>query len=107
MKKKHDKAFKEHAVNLWLGGTQPAQVIADQLGVKRDRLYVWKQELERSGRPPQKLGAAKERTAEEWQEEVQRLQRQNQWLRQEREILKKTLGILSAPAESDTNDLSK
>src|ERR1700677_1758444 len=107
MRKKHDKAFKEHAVNLWLGSDQAAQVIADQLGVKRDRLYVWKQELERAGRPPQKPVPPEERTAEQWQEEVERLQRQNQWLRQEREILKKTLGILSAPAESDTNASSK
>jgi transposase len=107
MHKKHDKAFKEHAVNLWLGGRQSAQVIADQLGCKRDRLYAWKHELERSGRPSPRPVAPKDRTAAEWQEEVQRLQRQNQWLRQEREILKKTLGILSAPAESDTNGLSK
>jgi len=46
MKKKiFDKAFKEHAVNLWLGSGKSAREIADELGIKPDRLYTWKQAL--------------------------------------------------------------
>lgn len=42
-KKTYDKAFKEHAVNLWLGSGKSAQEVADELGIKRDRLYTWKE----------------------------------------------------------------
>ena len=45
----YNKAFKEHAVNLWLGSGKSAQEIADELGIKRDRLYTWKQQLDPAG----------------------------------------------------------
>ena len=98
--KSYDKAFKEHAVNLWLGSGKSAQEVADELGIKRDRLYTWKMELE-PGPAPKASGAAL--SPEQLQQEVQRLQLENQRLRQQRDILKKTLGILSEPSSSDTN----
>lgn len=96
-----DRAFKEHAVNLWQGSGKSAQAIADELGIKRDRLYIWKQQLEQTtaGKPAPPAGAH----PEQLQREVARLQLENQRLRQQRDILKKTLGILSEPLSSDTN----
>jgi transposase len=101
--KSYDQAFKEHAVNLWLGSGKSAQEIADELGIKRDRLYTWKQQLDPAA--PGGKGAAALATGrpEQLEREVQRLQRENRWLRQQRDILKKTLGILSEPPNSDTN----
>ena len=98
--KTYDKAFKEHAVNLWLGSGKSAQEIADELGIKRDRLYVWKEQLDRT--TDQKSGT-REFSPEQLQREIQRLQLENQRLRQQRDILKKTLGILSEPPSSDTS----
>jgi transposase len=103
MSKAHDQAFKEHAVNLWQASNRSAQAIADELGIKRDRLYVWKQELSRSAAPAAHTLAPHARTAEQWQQEAKRLERENQQLRQEREILKKTLGILSEPSRNAAN----
>jgi transposase len=100
MSKPHDRAFKEQAVNLWQASNRSAQEIADELGIKRDRLYVWKQELNLSAPPAANTLAPHARTAEQWQQEAKRLERENQQLRQEREILKKTLGILSEPSRS-------
>lgn len=102
--KTYDKAYKEHALNLWLGSGKSAQEIADELGIKRDRLYTWKQQLD-SARGKGIAGSAA-RSPEQWQREVERLRRENQWLRQQRDILKKTLGILSEPPSSDTNGLN-
>ncbi len=104
MSKAHDRAFKEQAVNLWQASSRSAQEIADELGIKRDRLYVWKQELNRSAGPATNTLAPHARTAAQWQQEAKRLERENQQLRQEREILKKTLGILSEPSRSAANE---
>ena len=98
--KTYDKAFKEHAVNLWLGGGKSAQEVADELGIKRDRLYTWKQELEAA---PARKECKEPLSPEEMQRELQRLQLENHRLRQQRDILKKTLGIYSEPQNSDTS----
>jgi transposase len=103
MSKPHDRAFKEHAVNLWQASNRSAQEIADELGIKRDRLYVWKQELNQLAPPAPNALAPHARTVEQWQQEAKRLQRENQQLRQQRDILKKTLGILSEPSRSAVN----
>lgn len=98
--KSYDKAFKEHAVTLWLGSGKSAQEVADELGIKRDRLYSWKMELEPGPAPKTSQAAL---GPEQLQREVQRLELENQRLRQQRDILKKTLGILSEPSSSDTD----
>jgi transposase len=103
MSKAHDRAFREQAVNLWQASSRSAQEIADELGIKRDRLYVWKQELSRLAPPATNSLTPHARTAEQWQQEAKRLQLENQQLRQEREILKKTLGILSEPSRNAAN----
>ncbi len=103
--KKFDKAFKEHAVNLWLGSGKSAREIALELGIKPDRLYTWKDVLGMGSAPPGGRGGAepKRRRPEELEAELARLQRENQYLRQQRDVLKKTLGILSEDPNSATN----
>ena len=102
-KKSFDKAFKEHAVNLWLGSGKSAAEIAAELGIKPDRLYTWKQTM-----TPVPLGGEggtglRRRRPEELEAELAQLRRENQYLRQQRDILKKTLGILSEDPNSATN----
>ncbi len=105
--KNYDKAYKEHAVNLWLGSGKSAREVAQELGIKPDRLYMWKQALypkesaAGGARPP-----GQKRRPEELEAEVARLQRENDYLRQQRDILKKTLGILSEDPKNATNGLS-
>ncbi len=105
--KNYDKAFKEHAVNLWLGSGKSAREIAPELGIKPDRLYMWKQARYPKGATacgPRLPG--KKRRPEELEAEVARLQRENEYLRQQRDILKKTLGILSEDPKNATNGLN-
>ncbi len=89
-------------MNLWLGSGKSAREVALELGIKPDRLYMWKQALypkdSATARPP-----GKKRRPEELEAEVARLQRENEYLRQQRDILKKTLGILSEDPKSATN----
>lgn len=100
-KSPYDKAFKEHAVNLWLGSGKSAQEVADELGIKRDRLYMWKQA--QHPQPVKSADAKPPRTPEQLEAELAQLRRENQYLRQQRDILKKTLGILSEDPNSASN----
>jgi transposase len=94
-KTSYDKAFKEHAVNLWLASGKSAQEVANELGIKRDRLYIWKEALDKKPSDCQAGSVTKRRTAQQLEQELAQLQCENQMLRQQRDILKKTLGILS------------
>ena len=83
-----DEAFKRDAVALLLKGDQPIQQLATDLGVSHWNLRDWK-----------KLygPAAPVRSSEALEMELRALRRENERLRAQRDILKKTLGILVEP----------
>ena len=83
-----DEAFKQEAVALLLQGDKPITQLADDLGVSPKSLRDWK---ERYG-PPEPV-----RSTEALEIEVRALRRENERLRTQRDILKKTLGILVEP----------
>jgi transposase len=92
-RRKFDKAFKREAVALWLNSGKTAGQIGAELGIGESRLYDWKKEF---GPTPPVSEAQKE-------SELEALRRENALLRQQRDILKKTLGIISEPPSSATN----
>jgi len=85
--RKYDKEFKRHAVSLWLDGNRSAIEVAEELGIKENLLYSWKKDFGPSSHQPLSQG--------ELEAELAALRRENAQLRQQREVLKKTLGILS------------
>ena len=89
-KKKFDKTFKQHAVELWLNSGKAATEVAAELGVHAQRLSAWRK-----------------RSAEQLEIENTGLRRENDYLRQQRDILKKTLGILSEPPSNAFNGLTR
>jgi len=98
LRRKYDRTFKREAVEHWLKSDKSAAAIGQELGIEANRLYRWKEQLG--------LHVASGTTAltlEELQVENARLRRDNEGLRQQREILKKTLGILSEPPRNATN----
>jgi transposase len=101
IRKKFDKAFKQRAVELWLNSGKRVTEVARELGIDPQRLCTWRSLL----RPPPRKGegAAAKPTTDQLESEIARLQRENQYLREQRDILKKTLGILSEPPTSDTS----
>jgi transposase len=93
--KRYDEAFKRQAVEHWLVSGQSARQIASELGINEQSLKVWKQKFKLlpAGQVAPTLDAL--------QAENRRLQRELHRAQQQRDILKKTLGIISAPSESD------
>lgn len=87
-RRKFDEAFKRDAVKLLLQGAKPLKQLAQDLGVSHWNLRDW----QRCYGPP-----APVRRAEVLEAELRALRRENEHLRAQRDILKKTLGILAEP----------
>jgi transposase len=87
----YTKEFKEEAVRLLeISGKSAAQIARD-LGVSDSAVYHWCKQLRQQGE--QALPGHGHQTAPE--EELRRLRRENELLRQERAILKKVVAIFS------------
>ena len=101
-RKKFDKVFKQHAVELWLSSGKAATEVAAELGIHPQRLSTWRK---RFAPPPPggEGGGGAKRSADQLEVENGGLRRENDYLRQQRDILKKTLGILSEPLTSVFN----
>jgi len=93
-RKRYDKEFKRNAVELLLNGEQDLAPLAQDLGVCPSTLRYWRDRyLDSQEGPPQ--GPPRGPTPRVTVEEVQRLRRENEKLKRQRDILKKALGILS------------
>ena len=101
-RKKFDNAFKQRAVELWLSSGRTATEVAAELGFKAQRLSAWRG---RFAPPPPggEGGGGAKRSAEQLETENSSLRREVDYLRQQRDILKKTLGILSETPTSAFN----
>jgi len=78
--------FKLEAVRQLALGRQPAAELARELGVPRNRLYKWREQLQAKGEDTAFPGPGRRRGADA---ELADLQRENARLREENEILKK------------------
>jgi transposase len=87
-KKTYSREFKEEAVRLVLQNGKRSQIARD-LGIQVSMLRRWQLELEQNG---EKAFPGKGKPVDE---ELAHLQRENQRLKQEVEILKKAMGILT------------
>lgn len=89
-KKTYDAEFKKQSVQLLIRSGRPLAQIARELGIEAWALRDWKKRLQPElAQQPETLEAMRVRIAQ--------LERDNLQLRQQREILKKTLGIVSNP----------
>jgi len=90
--RRYDREFKQNAVALIEGGRSISEVARD-LGVSHWSLSRWVKDAQ-SG---QKLSEPKTHSAETpEQRELRRLRQENDYLRRQRDILKKACSILSA-----------
>lgn len=89
-RRKFDGNFKRDAVLMWLNSGKSACQVGAELGVLPGRLYLWKKTH----------GPAGPAAPNQEESELEALRRENAQLRQQRDILKKTLGILSEPPNS-------
>ncbi len=85
--------YKQAALELWRASGRSAAKVAAELGIRPPLLYRWARlerlpEANKSGRKPR-------RSLEELEAENHRLRAENAKLLEQREVLKKSLGILS------------
>lgn len=84
--KTYTKEFKLEALRLVRESDRPASEIAMELGIRRNQLYKWAEQLEHSGDTAFK---GRGRPKKEDQAELTTLKQENDRLREEVEILKK------------------
>jgi len=82
----YTKEFKLEAIRLMDESDRPASEIAMKLGIRRNQLYKWKEQMTKKGDVP---SAKRGRPKKEDQSESARLRQENKRLREENEILKK------------------
>jgi transposase len=86
-RKRYTKEFKEEAVRLLETGDKPVTELARELGIRRNQLYKWKEQLTKKGDAAFPGHGGRPRKEDE--DEVVRLRRELKRVTEERDILKK------------------
>ena len=89
-KRRFTKEFKEEAVRLSEQSDLPIRQVAANLGLHEKVLHRWRREMDPSRRSKTRFAPGKGNVRDE---ELERLKKENQQLRMEREILKKAMGF--------------
>ncbi len=96
----YDEAFKRAAVAQWQSGV-PAKRVAEGLGITTESLRAWRRQLGGAESTPATAAGGKlpavAPTSQELQTEVRRLRAQLQSVTNQRDILKKAVGIFAGP----------
>ena len=90
---RYTEQYKQEALELWRASGRSAAKVAAELGIRPPLLYRWARlerlpERDKSGRKPR-------RSLEQLEAENRHLRAENSKLLEQREVLKKSLGILS------------
>ena len=97
MKNQYDAEFKREALQLWRSSGRSAAKVAAELGIRAPLLYRWA----RAEREPNEAGTPKStspvKSSADLEAEIRRLKAENAKLLEQREVLKKSLGILCEP----------
>jgi len=82
----YTKEFKLEAIRLMAESDRPASEIAMSLGIRRNQLYKWKEQMTKKGDVP---SAKKGRPKKEDQSELAKIKQELKRVKEENEILKK------------------
>jgi len=98
-KARYTEEYKQEALELWRASGRSAAKVAAELGIRPPLLYRWAH----AERVPDasKTGRKPARTVQELEAENRRLRQENAKLLEQREVLKKSLGILSEAPPRD------
>jgi len=95
-KGRYSEEYKQEALELWRASGRSAAKVAAELGIRPPLLYRWAhaERVPKAGRKPA-------RSLEQLEAENRRLRQENAKLLEQREVLKKSLGILSEAPPRD------
>src|SRR5438105_15585362 len=94
-RRKFDETFKREAVQNWLASGKSAGVIAQEMGLLANRLYAWRKRFAPAAAGWRAAAGAKPSSLADLQSQLETALRENRHVREPRDILKKTLGMLS------------
>lgn len=97
-KKPYDEKFRREAVEYLYASEKSQEEVAKELGVSSYSLIAWKKRY--YGDPSLKRPDSGEMSEGEKDRELARLRKENEYLKRQREILKKAAAILSAQEEN-------
>jgi transposase len=92
-KARYTEEYKQEALELWRNSGRSAAKVAAELGIRAPLLYRWARPKRQSNSFPSE--SKSKRSVEELESEIRRLRAENAKLLEQREVLKKSLGILS------------
>ena len=95
-RKKYSKQFKLDAIQMYENGEKSMAQVERELGITVGLLGKWRDELQRAKNPVTAFPG--NGNLPEQEVRIRQLERENAQLRQEKEILKKVLGIYSKDA---------
>ena len=102
-----DETFKREAIQNWLSSGKSVAVIAQELGLRANRLYAWRKRFAPADAGGRATAGAKSGSLADLQGQLEDALRENRHLREQRDILKKTLGILSEPSTNAMPGLTR
>lgn len=89
---RYSEEYKQQTLELWRKSGRSANKVAAELGIRPSLLYQWSKDARKT---PSGQGAREARSLAELEAEISRLRDENAKLLEQREVLKKSLGILS------------
>src|SRR5437867_10939940 len=90
---RYSEEYKKEALELWRNSGRSAAKVAAELGIRAPLLYRWARP---KGQSNSSVSESKSKqSVEELESEIRRLRAENAKLLEQREVLKKSLGILS------------
>jgi transposase-like protein len=95
-KASYTEEYRQQALELWRQSGRSAAKVAAELGIRPSLLYKWSTDARQAGEAPSQA-ARGARSLEQLEAENRRLREENAKLLEQREVLKKSLGILSEP----------
>ena len=98
--KKYDKSFKQQAIQLALTSNQPISKTAKELGILESTLYSWVHSAKAKNVP---IESNQEADIGKLHEELLRLRKDNQRLKETCEILKKATAYFANDSKRDTH----
>ena len=106
-RRKFDATFKREAVGNWLSSGRSAVVVAKELGLTEGLLFAWRKLLPPADAGGRAAAGGRKPAVQDLQAELDAARREIRHLREQRDILKKTLGILSEPSRNATSGYTR